>query len=169
MLKKQSFDQKIQKIIFKIAHRFNKTTPQDKYKFDDLAQEGFLGFVNACESYNSDKGQFSSWVWICVDSRLKNYCRKNSGVILEVKDNQITKLTPSRSITFKDELKNLSAEGREIAYIFLEGPTEFLNLVGTEGAWEIRGKLRRYLSNKGWSKAKIKSGYDELKGLVKTF
>ena len=48
-------------------------------EYDDYAQEGFIGLMKACETFDDSKGsKFSAYASICIRNSIIMYLRKNS-------------------------------------------------------------------------------------------
>ncbi|MCL2569689.1 MAG: sigma-70 family RNA polymerase sigma factor [Firmicutes bacterium] len=47
-----------------------------KYEFDDYFQEGCKGLISAVNSYNPDRGTFSTWAGTCIHNVICVYIRK---------------------------------------------------------------------------------------------
>jgi RNA polymerase sigma factor (sigma-70 family) len=43
-------------------------------EFDDLEAECNLSFCSACQSYDSSKSSFSTYLYTCLNNCMKNYC-----------------------------------------------------------------------------------------------
>lgn len=71
-----------------------------------------------------------------------------------------------RQATFIDEVAHLSEEARAVARMFWEGPAEALGIVGGETMKGVRGLLRRWMFDNGWSQPKVHRVLTELRKVV---
>lgn len=57
---------------------------------DDLMQEGFMGLMRAVNSYEPEKGAFSSYAGVCIKNRMLSSLKKNSMSNTEdISDNEL--------------------------------------------------------------------------------
>lgn len=45
--------------------------------YEELVSDGMAGLLNAIQSYDDEKGEFSAFAAVCVDNRLKNTVRRS--------------------------------------------------------------------------------------------
>jgi len=68
--------QKYKPVIVSIVNDFYKNYSGLCIDYDDLLQEGMIGFNNAIDSYNSDNSVFYTYSSICIKRSLMSYIRK---------------------------------------------------------------------------------------------
>jgi len=142
-------------LIRKIAWSFAK---HSKEPFDDLFQEGYIGYMHAQKTYTPSKGAFSTYAWWCISAKIKDYLitmnRKNQ--LLQMWDDlsYLNKATPTY-----DFLDNLPFESLEIVKIILAGPTPFI-VRSPEKAKERL--ITILIENQGWSLDKVMFGLNYL-------
>ena len=59
------------KTVFSIARRYS-----DSADYEELVSDGMQGLLSAIRGYNSEKGEFSAFVSVCVNNRLKNTAKR---------------------------------------------------------------------------------------------
>ena len=60
-------------LVYLVLHQMNLVSDQE---FDDLVQEGSLGLVKACDTYDPSKGfKFSTYACICIRNNILMYLR----------------------------------------------------------------------------------------------
>lgn len=82
----------------------------DSFDYDDMFQEATLGLVKAVARYKSQKGTFSAFAKLCVESELISYIRslqKKSNIpannLVELKDEMPTSLSDPQDIYMRRE------------------------------------------------------------------
>jgi RNA polymerase sigma factor (sigma-70 family) len=144
----------IRKIAWELKKKQRSSTREP---FEDLFQEGCIGYLKAVETYNPEKGAFSTHVWFCVSSAIKDYLksmeRKNS--LLEQMDElQVINHTAPESEFFE----TLPEESKQIAMRILDTPKTFV--VRTKE--ECSQTLFSMFSECGWNESKINFGINQL-------
>lgn len=124
---------KVENMICRLA--WNATRPD--FPFEDARQEAFLGFLKACEKYDSKRGmKFSSWCYLKVKDHL-THCRvkdarKQSHISYFEPDlivraieghQQINLIPPSR---WRDMLEELSRDALEVVSLIVDTPGDLL-------------------------------------------
>lgn len=92
--------------------------------FDDLISEGYLGYLSAVKSFNSQKGAgFTHWAYIKMRGNILSYlCRKSPQDYLELNDDCCYRFknpqeeTSLNIIDLKNEIKKLPQRTQEILW-----------------------------------------------------
>lgn len=155
------------KTVFAAAARYSETADHE-----ELVSDGMQGLMAAIQSYNSERGEFSAYVYACVDNRLKNTVRRflrrkdrisdtNSDELAKIAD---TKPTPeeividreSRDLLLQNMRTNLTAlelrcmEGVMMGLSYAE-IAEMMDLdrkAVDNAVTRARAKLRKYYADK---------------------
>jgi len=143
-----------EKLLKKIAWSFSTSTGVE---FDDLFQEAALAYLEAMKTFDPNKAKFSTYVWHCVSSHLKNYVKIEKPYMqhLSIEEPEVLN-KPGLSVTnFFDAL---SFEAQQIAKIMFErsGFYTFAKPV------EREKKIRQTMIRRGWDEKKIRVGLHDL-------
>lgn len=146
-------------LVRKIVWNYKKTTRES---YEDLFQEGYVGFLRAIETHDPTKGAFSTYAWHCISTEIKDYLRfvnnrtKMYELAKEFADMEIETLDtiPPPSEFFE----NLPKEAYDIATLVLAAPKRFV--VRTQR--EVKEMLIEMLLKEGWPKEKIRFGLKQL-------
>lgn len=148
----------IRKIAWELKKKQRGTT---KESFDDLFQEGYIGYLKAKETYNPVKGAFSTHAWYCISSAIKDYLKsmehKNAllNPMLTELDFQIICDTEEISTDF---FEGLPQESLEIAEVILSAPKSFIGRTSDDA----KCKIIEILQSDGWSFEKVCFGMSQL-------
>src|SRR5574344_1874453 len=63
------------KLVFYCFNRLHKDRFVEKYA-DDLKQEGMLGLMKAANTFDSEKGRFSTYAILCIRNEMFMFMRK---------------------------------------------------------------------------------------------
>jgi len=120
-------------LIRKIVWSYKK---HSKEPFDDLFQEGFIGYLHAIDTYQPNKGAFSTYAWYCVSAKIKDYLiamnRKNK--LLQIVDDLLPYESSNNSNSF---MEMLPKESLEIANLIMQCPTIFVTRTQEEAIHRI--------------------------------
>lgn len=153
MQRKIKFEENIN-LIRKLAWSFHNTTG---IELDELFAEASLAYCEALESYNPKRGKITTYLWIRISDRLKNYIKQHNeyySPILSLEDIKVDK-----PITTNFFFESLSKEALEVAELILEHPYNFISLPKREA----KEKAWKTMKSKGWSWDKIICGFHDLK------
>lgn len=73
---------------------------------------------------------------------------------------------PADSLHRKELLDGLSSDAKYIVRLLLEGPAEFIDILGSEPPKIIRGAIKNHLRDCGWKWADIWASFREIKLMV---
>lgn len=138
-------------LLRKIVWSFAK---HSKEPYDDLFQEGYIGYMWALETYNPDKGAFSTHAWRCISQKIKDYLKmiNTKNKLLEVVED-FSLLEPATPDN--DFLDSLPKESLEIVDMIMKGPKPFI--IRTQQDAQDR-LIYILVKNQGWSKNKVLFG-----------
>jgi RNA polymerase sigma factor (sigma-70 family) len=150
MTKKEESQIKDIDLIRKIVWSFHKST---RKSFDDLFQEGYIGYMHAIKTYDPDKSSFSTHAWNCISCKILDYLKKEKRITnhVEIVDDLLKYDSCHTPSTF---LENLPQESIDIAMLIFMRPKPFV----TKTKQKARQQVYTMLKNDNWSKEKIKFG-----------
>jgi len=122
------------KLLCKIVWYFKR---KSRESWEDLFQEGYLGYLRAIETHNPSKGAFSTHAWYCIHSTIQDYIKlevRKNGHFLPIPNTlQVTETTHSLAYDIVDEQEqyisffdNLPVESQIIATEVLRDPVPYL-------------------------------------------
>lgn len=140
--------------------------------FEELEAEGNLAYMEAVETYDPDKGKFSTHLTWRLRHRLG---KANSRAIDH--DNYTTELNEAMNVPSKESsiesssfaraLEGLGAEARQVVSLILGSAGEFADF--TVGSVKVtRGHIQSYLRGWGWKWTKIEAAMGEIKEMLKS-
>lgn len=150
-----------QKLILQQVHRY-------KWKdgFDELLSTANVAYLKACETFNPEKGLFSTYLTWKLRGELNNHKKMISTVTVENSDDFQSENTTALDLSiFEQTIDNLSEEAQIIVNIVLETPIELIKIA--ENMWGnckiTIHSIKTYLRKKGWEYKKIINAIDEIK------
>jgi hypothetical protein len=159
--------EKFQNLIHKAA--WDRCRKNPGLSFGELVGEGNLAYCEALQTWNPNKGQFSTHLtW-----RLRHHLgRANSQTIDH--DNHTTALDDGLQVAdpkacggMWSALENLGAEAREVVGLILGSAGELADF--TMGSVKVtQGQIRSSLRSKGWSWRTIESAMTEIKVMLRS-
>lgn len=136
--------------------------------FDELVSEGNLAYAEALQTWNPDKGKFSTHLtW-----RLRHHLgRANSQAIDH--DNYTTTMDEGLQVAdpkacggIWSNLENLGAEAREVVSLILGSAGELADF--TMGSVKVtQGQIRSALRSRGWNWRTIECAMTEIKIMLR--
>lgn len=146
-------------LIRKIAWSFHNTTGKD---WDDLFQEAALGYFEALESYDPNKGKLSTHVWCTITNHLITYLNKEKKTgPPTVSLDDITRDFPVEKNGY---MERLSQDAQMIVKTILDNPRRYASLHPRVAQWRIVQQMRR----RGWTRVRIQTGISNLKQVFNT-
>lgn len=149
----------VRKIAWELKKKQRSTTHES---FDDLFQEGYLGYLKAKETYNPVKGAFSTHAWYCISSAIKDYLKamehKNALLNPMLTDLDFQIICDTQEVPVTDFFDSLPEESIEIAEVILSAPTTFIGRT----ADDAKCKVVELLQSEGWSFEKVCFGMSQL-------
>jgi hypothetical protein len=143
-----------------IANRARKWSQSFGVEQDELVCEGGLIFVLVVKKWKPGRGQFSTFLWRCLDNGLVSFCRQqkrqafwdldDSDALLNVGHNE-HRMT-ERSIHIQQSIAMLPESTAHTMRLLMTAP-QTLGLDGSEPPKVVRGALKRHLRACGesWS------------------
>ena len=141
-------------LIRKVTWSFHQTTG---IEWNELFSEASLAYCESLQSYDPSKQiKESSWIYICVQNQLKNFCKN------ELRNYSIEHIgfwneaweVPEYEYYETDRFKNLSKDTRAIISMVLKNPEDYATPGGTSKA--VFGILRHNLNHiKGWNWSRV--------------
>lgn len=152
MQRKIKFEENIN-LIRKIAWSFHHTT---NIELEELFAEASLAYCEALKNYNPKRGNITTYLWIRITDRLKNYLKEHKqyyNVFASFED-----VTTDKPIYSEFIFESLSREAQQIADIILKYPNKYISMPSHLAKREVRKTMK----NKGWPWKRIISGIQEL-------
>lgn len=152
--------EKYERLIQKLAWRYAKMYQED---VEDLIQEGWVVYMNAQQTWNPEKGAFSTHLYHRLRT-LGDYCKKHKGTPISADDFAFSSVDMAYRLTeFYDQARqSLSKEGQEaLEYILSE-------------KWRTKritpGKFGKATLQKGlgWTAAQVSRVWEELTAFTAT-
>lgn len=145
-------------LIRRIAWSYTNTTGLD---IDDLFSVAAIGYVEALNTYNPEKSNFSTWAWIKMSNELNNFLLKESK---QDQDNAVSKepINPEQEFSFKETIQSLSQEAQQVCKMIFDSPAEYISHTPKLS----RGKIKDELRKKGWSWNSIWRSFKEIKSVL---
>jgi len=84
-------------LIRKIAWDFHKSTGLD---WNDLFQEAVLAYLESLDNYDKERGALSTYIWKCLESRLKTYLKEERDWVFPLVDIEDAYKVPTYQDTF---------------------------------------------------------------------
>jgi len=154
------------RLIQERAIAFNKTTG---FPTDELISEGDVVFMDAVATWDASAAMLSTWLHRKLNQRFFNLTKKEAIFTkcdceqIDFVESHHKEFDPVCTTRFNDMLGKLSKEAKEVAKIILDGPSEVLDIIGTEPPKILRGILSKHLQKQGWSYAKVLSAFKEIR------
>lgn len=161
----------------KIAWSFHRTTG---LPFEDLLSASYECFIYAKNTYQPDRGAFSTHLSCVARNRLIHWChtaykmtehnfaRQPSTPFLWEAAHLLSEQTdyqdPERVCIVKQALRDLPSEAKMIAKMVLDSPAEFLACGDRPKL--ARGLVKNKLREMGWTWSAIWKGFRDLKSVL---
>ena len=166
MTQTQQHYEKFQNLIHKAA--WDRCRRNPSLVFDELVSEGNLAYCEALQTWDPDKGQFSTHLtW-----RLRHHLGRVNSQAIDHNNNTTTLddglqvADPKAGEGIWSALENLGAEAREVVSLILGSAGELADF--TKGSVKItQGQIRLSLRSRGWSWRTIESTMTEIKVMLR--
>lgn len=156
-------------LIFHLAGRYHPNI--HGMSLDELISEGNLEFVRCQPDFDPAKNtKFSSYLYIRLRGAYKNAQRKRGNEKRRIAYEllaipiEIETRTPESRCLFKEAIKGLSSDAKEIIKIVFETP---MDLVGMLPKKQPRGlnksQIGKYMRSQGWGFPRISKAFAEIK------
>lgn len=168
----------VERLIWNEIHSFRRTYG---YHFDedDLLSEANEAFLKAYNTFDEDKGKFSTYLTICIYRRFLDvmYNKQQQNRLRTVSlDTTSTDGSLHETISAKQELgfnfeeyvEGWTEDSKTILRLILQTPTELSELVSGKGGeprnW--RSSIREYLLACGWDWYRVSDTYKEIRAVL---
>lgn len=151
-----------QNLIFKLAHRFRQTTG---IEFNKLVSSANLEFVKCQKTYNPMKSKFSTYLYIKIRGLFLEMARKknNNPIITNTNCEKINNNTPEEYLFFKEILKELSTDAKEVVKIVFDTPTDLINMLPKKQPRGVnKHQIQKHLRQRGWKFLRIWKTFREI-------
>jgi len=153
------------KLIYKEAWRKAKLYGLD---FQDLIGEGNLAYCEALETWDPEKGAFSTHLTWRLKYRFGEVLgfdasQKELGEVPELAGGE----NPLTSCSFKNGLETLSSDAKEVANIILGSSGELCDMTANK-IRVTRKNIARYYRSKKWQRYKVVNAMNEIRDMLKT-
>lgn len=140
--------------------------------FEELEAEGNLAYMEAVETYDPDKGKFSTHLTWRLRHRLgkansRAIDHDNHTTALDEAANVPCRQSSIESSSFSRALEGLGAEARQVVNLILGSAGEFADFTAVP-VKVTRGHIQDYLRGWGWKWAKINDVMGEIKEMLKS-
>ena len=130
-------------------------------EWDDLMSEANVAYCQTLQSFDAEKGSFSTWLYVNVHNHLTNIVKhekKSAGGEIDI-PTAIANDNPEKSLLFKEVLLSMREEAQYICRMVYATPIRFCRIPSSYA----RGKLKRILRHNGWKHEEIWKRFKEIK------
>jgi len=162
----------VQKLIYATAWNFWKIHGGD---VEDLVAQANLIFIDAFDTYDSNKSKLTTWLTFKIRKGLFRYMKKEvlrrrNGIAI---DDRLVESIPTRKrdISVMDFLDELNSDAIVVLQMFLETPRDILvDMLNRHGRIDgVRAHLKMRLGNRlrqmGWGTSRIKRAFEIIKSV----
>ena len=156
----------VERMLFRICWNFRERFGGD---FDELLSQAGEYFMGAYQTYDSNRGAFTTWVYHSVYRRLWNHRRTenkrrqtltyNSKVMEEA-----GKTTNGHPFDWELLLKDLTSDAKIVIQLIYDTPDDLEQMRG-EGRLGRR-LIRSYLRELGWTTRRVTESFGEIKTVL---
>lgn len=141
-----------------------------RYRFDREEAEGIarLTFIRCLKRWDKRKASFTHYVRWKLEKELMERVRTEAGrhSLLNRVDYDLT-IHPGTRVSWRlvDLLFDLSDDAREVVKLVLDTPKDIKLSIfqrPTDAPFYIRGAIREYLEDCGWTRSRIKATFAEI-------
>lgn len=117
---------------------------------DELIGEADVLFMKAVTRYTG-RCKFNTFLCVLLRNGFAHFMSKYEPPYFDTREagGPAPGGDPSDSCGFRDLVRSLSDEAREVMQILIDGPAEALQIIGTEPPKMIRGAITRFLRRRG--------------------
>lgn len=155
------------KTVFAVAAKYSASADRE-----ELVSDGMQALMSAIRSYDSEKGEFAGYAYICIENRLKNTAKRvkrRKEVFLEAEPEELSEYadknpTPEEVVIDRESraalINNMRTSLTELEFRCMEGVMmgfsygEIADVLKIDrkavdnAVTRARGKLRRYFAGK---------------------
>jgi len=141
-------------LIMKIVWSYHHTTGLN---WDDLFQEAVLAYFESLKKYDPKRGKITTFIWHCLQSRLRNYVKKEYEFYEKIEPIEISIDLPEEKVGI---FECLSIDANKILSTLLNFPDSISMDPG-----KIKKKINDFFTEVGWNELRIKSVINELESI----
>ncbi len=135
--------------------------------FEDLVAEGRLAYCEALQTWDQDKGAFSTHLTWRLRHRLNKALAYGGHQDISEAHNVADDSDPHRDCSLDSALAGLGREAREVVGLVLGSSGEFADF--TANCIKVtRGNIRAFLRSLKWPGRKVDKAIDEIKNMLRT-
>ncbi len=151
-----------QNLIYKLAHRFHKTTGIETDKLISCAN---IEFVKCQKSYNPIRASFSTYLYIKIRGLFLEMARKkNNNPEINSPYEKQSNNTADEYLFFKEILKSLSTDAKEVCEIVFNTPIDLIRMLPIKQPRGVnRHQIQKHLRRQGWTFTRIWGVFREIK------
>ncbi len=160
----------VEDLIRKICWNFKKVYGGN---FDDLFSEANIIFIKAFDSYNDNKGKFSTWINTKVVYGLTETIRQKNkeDELLEqyLINNQIKTESLFKYDFFFEIVEAIQIDAKEILDIILDPPKELQKQIDQRKNYKYPtiNMLKKYAIHKlGWTARRVEESFQEIRSII---
>jgi len=147
-----------------LAWSFARTSGQP---FEDLLSEARLALLEIAPRYDPERGAASTFAHRIISNQLREAIRKwrrgsgsGKAVAFQIQEPQ------QAGTELKLMLESLSSEAAAVLDLLCHIPAEVLSMGKKETPMRMRQGLKRALREHGWTEARIRKAFEEIKGIL---
>ena len=152
-----------QKLIYGLAHRFKRTTG---IGFNTLVSHANEEFINCQKNYDPIRAKFSTYLHIKIRGLFLEMARKknNEPAMTNTNIEKTNKNTPEEYLFFKEILKELSFDAKEVVKIVFDTPVDLIKMLPAKQPRGInKHQIQKHLRRQGWTFTRIWKVFQEIK------
>jgi DNA-directed RNA polymerase specialized sigma24 family protein len=155
----------VKRLIYQLCWGNVKRFGGDWHEYLSIANEAYM---RAFETYNMDKGAFTTWVHWCVTNALRSFQRQRrvKAQRTQVATDLEVNLDHARSRERFDLVRflgSLTEDAFTVTKMALEAPGEMVYALTARQASDIRGSLWHKVKEIGWTPARLLEAMDEVR------
>ena len=160
-----------EKLIYKLAHRYYKTTG---IEFDELVSCANLKFIECQKTFDPAMASFSTYLYWQIQGLYLEMSRKNNKWKIQagkfynspIQEEQqgMTNVTPEEYVFFKEIIDKLSDDAKEVISIIFSTPGEMIDMIMNldQPRGVNKHQIQKYLRKKGWVFTRIWKTFKEI-------
>ena len=151
-----------QNLIYKLSHKFHRTT---RIETDKLISCANLEFIRCQNNYNPTKSKFSTYLYIKIRGLfLEMNRKKNNNPITTNAYEQKSNNTSDEYLFFKEILKELSTDAKVVCGIVFNTPIDLIKMLPVKQPRGInKHQIQKHLRRQGWTFYRIWKVFREIK------
>lgn len=154
-----------EKMIYNLAHRFNRTTG---IELDELIALGNMKFVDCQKNYDPMLAAYSTYLTIQIKGMFLEMSRKRNNYPIHIPDVEIAnKPIAEEMLFFKEILRELSDDAKVVIDIVFNTPRELVAMVLDldQPRGLNKSQISKFLRKQGWPFCKIDETFKEISAI----